>query len=168
MKYKSVEYSIFLKKKWCALLWYICTEYFCLVKPQLRQQPAPLTCSPLASLQQQPIRNKQKHPLGQQHVWCRSEGRRPRAGDPLRSKKLVQITENPTASSYHKHSLKKDQPSKTHFQNGWVCSPSILTLSSELHTRTCIVQTALASDLALKYSIFPVLSKMVSVVVVTI
>lgn len=38
--------AVFSKKKLCALLWYVCTKYF---KPQLHQQPASLTCSPLAS-----------------------------------------------------------------------------------------------------------------------
>lgn len=41
-----------------------------------------------------------------------------------------------------------------HFQNGSICSPTILTPAPEPHTLTFIVRTALAPDLALKYCIF--------------
>lgn len=41
------------------------------VKPQLHQQAAPFTCSPLASLWQQQTWNKQEHYFGQQHAQFR-------------------------------------------------------------------------------------------------
>lgn len=86
--------AVFSKKKLYALLWYVCTKHFCLVKPQLHQQPASLTCfSTSFPLQQQQAWNKQEHHIGQQHAWLRSEGRSPQAGDPVGCKKLVQTTE---------------------------------------------------------------------------
>lgn len=130
--------AVFSKKKWCALLWYVCTKHFCPVKPQLRQQPVSLTCSPLAS----PCSNN-KHGISKNTILDSSMlGSGQRGGAHMLeilwgARNLYRsqccLAENWKASSVHRHGLERDQRSKMDLRNGWIC---IFKPSLELHTLT--------------------------------